>query len=172
MVANTVANDYMPAHCLLCAPQTWLVFVLARSSLASRGMPRSGMPRSGMPRSGMPRRMWIAVVIVVGTGATGLLFSQPHASDANMPLTVVPAVPAQQDVRVRHEYITLMSPPPVYSPRLSSPTLSASAATAAPPEATNRPRRSRPTERALLSKVGRAVAGDGRYRPEPFPRLR
>ncbi|MDQ3419259.1 MAG: hypothetical protein M3541_10815 [Acidobacteriota bacterium] len=116
----------------------------------------------------MPRRIWMVVVTVVGTAATALLFSQPHASDADMPLTVVTPVPAP-DVQILHEYITIApaQPRPGPSPRLSSVSASASSSATTP----SRARRSRPTERALLSKVARAVAGDGRYRPEPFPRL-
>ena len=123
----------------------------------------------------MPRNVWIAAVLVIGMGATALLVSQPHPSDlaaSSSPPTVVKPVPSP-DVRVRHEYITITPierEPRRPSPRLSTVSLSASAKGA--PSPAGRARQPQPTERALLSKVGRAVAGDGRFRPEPFPRLR
>ena len=122
----------------------------------------------------MSRRIWIAAAaLIAGVGATALLLSQPRALEA--PLTQPPTAVADvsaRDVRVQHEYITITParPDPILRPRPSTASLSASASNAV--TVPSRWRRAQPTDRALLSKVGRAVAGDGRYRPEPFPRLR
>lgn len=120
----------------------------------------------------MPRGIWITAALVAGTGIAALLISQPHASDGDMPLTVARPVPSR-DVQVRHEFVRLPSTRPaprVPRARQAIMSLAASAQGAAP--APIAARQARPTERALLSKVGRAVAGDGRFRPEPFPKLR
>src|SRR5918993_1135150 len=136
--------------------RNWLARSLARSSLHS---------------CGMSRRIWTATALIAGTGAAALLLSQPHASDARTPETVVTARPSP-DVRVQHDFITIAParPGPVSRPRLPSGSLSASAWR--PQASRPRARRSPASEPALLAKVGRAVAGNGRHRPEPFPRLR
>jgi len=81
------------------------------------------------------------------------------------------------DVRVRHEFVTI-STPPVNWQRAARPPATARPATAAlrtpspaqppPPPAVARARE----DLGLLERAGRAVIGDGRYRPEPFPRIK
>ncbi|HVJ26551.1 MAG TPA: hypothetical protein VM493_03380 [Vicinamibacterales bacterium] len=119
----------------------------------------------------MSRKIWTAAALLAGTGAAALLLSQPHASDARTPDTVVTATPSR-DVRVQHEFITIAParPAPVIRSRPSGASLSASATRSLTVPA--RPPHSPSSEPALLAKVGRAVTGDGRHRPEPFPRVR
>lgn len=128
----------------------------------------------------MTRTIWTAAVLVAGTAATALLLSQRHLSDADRALTVTKPQPAP-DVRVRHDFISIALPAaaPIVSPRRSQPASSMSpmsAMTGAPSSlyrpSSSRVLRSGSDDTRLLSKVRRVVAGDGRYRPEPFPRVK
>jgi hypothetical protein len=114
---------------------------------------------------------------MVATAAAVLLVNQSHSSDASVRVAAVEKMIPTADVRVRHDFVTVALPPPIkgVTPRLGPPatSLSASAGSAqSPATSPSPPRRTRTNDGPLLAKVGRAVAGDGRYRPEPFPRVR
>ena len=143
----------------------------SKTSTRRRNRLPGSVARSSLYSRRMSRKIWTAAALVAGIGAAALLLSQPHASDARTPDTVVTATPSR-DVRVQHEFITIAParPAPVIRRRPSGGSLSASATKSLTVPA--RTRRSPSTEPALLAKVGRAVAGDGRHRPEPFPRVR
>jgi len=85
------------------------------------------------------------------------------------------ATPAQPlpDVRVRHSYVTVMPPAVTAMPAAVKTDRAPVRVAAAPPS-----RRPDPVQLATTRQVGmvakarRALVGDGRYRPEPFPRIR
>lgn len=113
----------------------------------------------------MTRKRWIAAAIVTAAGATALLAGK-QAPDADIQAgtpAVIRHEPAR-DVRVRHEFVRIPLPP--VAPRLEA----RAAAPAAPRRA--RPARAEADDEALLSKARRVLVGDGRYRPEPFPRIK
>ena len=121
----------------------------------------------------MIRRILIGVVLIGAFAAGSLLFRQGPVPQTD--LEAAPSSPAPvQAVQVKHDFVVVPMPSPVNgtgsrSPR-EAPSLSVSAS--------NRPSVSAPRPQPrraaapLLAKVGRAVAGDGRYRPEPFPRVK
>ena len=121
----------------------------------------------------MIRRISIAVVLVAAFATGSLLFRQAPVPQTD--LEAAPASPALvQTVQVKHDFVVVPMPSPVKgtgsrSPR-EVPSLSVSASNRPAVSASRQqPRRA---EAPLLAKVRRAVAGDGRYRPEPFPRVR
>jgi len=121
----------------------------------------------------MTRRLWISAVLLAGTAATtALLPSQGRSTPADLPKSATNLVPAPE-VRVRHHFVTVAPPPvvPGVAPHLSRPASSLSVSHSVPAASGVRSRRSREDMRVLF-KVGRAVTGDGRHRPEPFPRLK
>ena len=97
-----------------------------------------------------------------------LMLHPPPASAPRVDLTAVPPVVAPQtapeaadpSVRVVHELVRLPKPRPQH---INPPVHWRSARLAAP-----EPSDSRPT---LIVRARRAFVGDGRYKPEPFPRL-
>lgn len=72
--------------------------------------------------------------------------------------------PEERDVRVEHELIAVAEPSP------PAPAARPNPVRAVPPAARARAERADAT--TSPGKVRRAFLGDGRYRPEPFPRAR
>ena len=127
----------------------------------------------------MYRSMWIPALVVAaaGTGVTALLLSQSRPSVAQVTSSSSKAARVA-DVQVRHEFVTLQVPasaPGTHTQPSQPATISASASAAVPRlvrRTSPQGRRAHAEPAALLSRVGRAVAGDGRHRPEPFPRIK
>ena len=65
------------------------------------------------------------------------------------------------DIRIEHQLIQVAEPP---TPRRRPPTVAVSRV------APVRKPAQRSRQEALVVRVGRLLMGDGRYRPEPFPR--
>lgn len=111
----------------------------------------------------MNRTMGIALVIMTAFAA-GLLIRDGSRSEAEASVTTVGSEPAlERSVRVRHDFVTV--PLPVPPPQLETSGQPASAAS---------PRLRRASEHrdTALSKARLAILGDGRFRPEPFPRVK
>src|SRR5688500_12566762 len=106
----------------------------------------------------MKRTLWTALALVaVATVATALLQGDPSNAEAEqVPLTTIRAA---GDVQVRHAFVTIATPVP------------AAAATrrSVPP---GPPARRTSREAGGWSKTARALVGDGRHRPQPFPRIK
>jgi hypothetical protein len=104
------------------------------------------------------RLLWIGL----GSLFAILLFRAPAGSPPAKSETVAPALIDPPGVRVEHE---LVAASVVREP------VTRRAAAAAPPPAdpVTRPH-TRPE--GFLSKARRTIIGDGRHRPEPFPRVR
>jgi hypothetical protein len=97
----------------------------------------------------------------------------PMISAATPAAEPVAAPPPSSHVKIRHEFITVATAPVRPTPR----TRMAAAGPpkpAAPPPPSPSPPRVQPagSEPTLLEKARRAIVGDGRHRPEPFPRVR
>jgi Tfp pilus assembly protein PilX len=108
----------------------------------------------------MKRTLWIALgLVAVATAAAALLQGEPSNAEADMEVPFRAAETALDDVQVRHEFVTIATPLP-------------------PPAATSRsvtprqPARRTSPGAGPLSKTARALVGDGRHRPEPFPRVK
>lgn len=92
--------------------------------------------------------------------------------DAGEKGTIAAAAPLagpapDRQVRVKHELVTAIVPTVTARSESRAPT--------APRVHTERPalrRAMRDSAPNLLQKAGRAIVGDGTYRPEPFPRIR
>jgi hypothetical protein len=117
--------------------------------------------------------------------AAAVLFRSSPAGDAAARVEAPPAPRLLPDVRVKHEFIEIpIRTPPTLQAR--SPQRSASAERMRPeapprvPARTDAIRtasavsRDEPSDRraSLLVRAGRAIVGDGKYRPEPFPRIK
>ena len=97
-----------------------------------------------------------------------LMLYPPPASSPRISPPAVPPVAAPQglleeaapSVRIEHELVRLPKPRP---PRINRPVQWRSTRVAAAEPAGPQP--------PLLVRARRAFVGDGRYRPEPFPRL-
>jgi len=101
--------------------------------------------------------MMLAVLMLYPPSASSPLRARPDIQLPASPGIVEPAAPS---VRVEHELVRLPRPrlPQVSRPRaLRTTRLSV----------TDQPE----TRVPLLVRARRAVIGDGRYKPEPFPRL-
>ena len=100
---------------------------------------------------------------VLGAGLTALALLWP--APAESPVPAGQASPGR--VQIQHELIRIEPAPPtapqrsVRRPRLSSATRLAAF----------KPSPAR-TQANLAVRAGRMLAGDGRYRPQPFPRVR
>jgi len=131
----------------------------------------------------MKRSLWLILATLTPLAAIGLFRFQPEKlSEA------APSLERLADVRVQHDYVTVTMPVtdgPVITTgrnRLANarPAETPSAIRALDrQEETERasPSRYRPVNRAsrdqtLFEKARRAFVGDGRHRPEPFPRPR
>lgn len=123
-----------------------------------RPVARPWLRQGGM----MPR---VITVSLAAAGVAALLWSsgggkglRASADDVAFPSASVPAPPS---VRVQHEYIQA-SPAPMAPP---SPSRRARPSRTAPLE----PRKASSSPQ-FVERARRAILGDGRYRPEPFPR--
>lgn len=109
-------------------------------------------------------RRWVFVAAAALVILTLLVIwrspASPHAVDqANV------AANATRDVQVQHQLVTVTS--------TTSPTLSS--VTAAPGRtlvARTERRQSAQPASTVLARAKRALLGDGRHRPEPFPRIK
>jgi hypothetical protein len=96
-------------------------------------------------------------LIMMSLGAVALLWPSPADSPVR---TAIPAEPAP--VRIEHQLIRINPPPPPQRPRPRVAYLVNRLADGKTPPA--------PPSRGLVVRAGRMLVGDGRYRPEPFPR--
>jgi len=111
----------------------------------------------------MGRRTW-AVLTVAGVAAA--VVAMP-VTLRQMPGTPVSAAPDadEQTVRVEHEFVSLpASPEPLAD---AAPVVNVERVAALPPR-----RVVPPAPRTPGNKAKSVLLGDGRYRPEPFPRPR
>ena len=76
----------------------------------------------------------------------------------------VAAAASDAEVRVRHEFVTA-APASLLTPRTTLPGLPAR-------RAVQRNAEHRAPRPGLIARARRAVTGDGRHRPEPFPRVK
>ena len=130
----------------------------------------------------MKRSLWLILATLIPIAAIGLFRFRPEKVNEG-----APSFERLADVRVQHDYVTVTVP--VTGPVITSgrnrlanarPAEAPSAVKALDrPGETERasPGRSRPVNRAsrdetLFEKARRAFVGDGRHRPEPFPRPR
>jgi hypothetical protein len=108
----------------------------------------------------MKRTLWIALALVaVATAVTALLQTEPPNAEARTDVPFRATETAVDDVRVRHELVTIATPVP------------------APVAASRRVTPRQPSRRTSpvagpWSKTARALVGDGNHRPEPFPRIK
>ena len=133
----------------------------------------------------MNRGLWLILAALAVIAAVVLFRYDPEPVAA---IESSPAPPERTDaVRVSHEFVTVTIPP-VTSKRISRPAsprkqtvLATDRSNDSAPrrdvvKASNRTTdsddRSEPREGNLLERAGRALIGDGKYRPEPFPRIR
>ena len=121
----------------------------------------------------MTRTVWTAAVLVAAIATGAMLFSQPQLSEADAPPPATTPAPLG-DVKVRHDLVVVPLAVPIEKsgPRSPRQASSVSASASGRADFTGRARQTPPAAAPLLAKVRRAVAGDGRYRPEPFPRVR
>lgn len=127
------------------------------------------------------RVLWLMFGILALLAAAVLLRSGP-TGDAVARMEETPSPSVLPDVRVKHEFISI----PIAAP----PRTSLARTQASPPVERKRPktpiadrgsdvvrtaaRQEDASDRRanLLVRAGRAVIGDGKYRPEPFPRIK
>lgn len=133
---------------------------------------------------GVKRVLW-TIFVGLALLAAAVLFRSGPARDAVARVEAPHAPSALPDVRVKHEFIEV----PIPTPRTSlarSPQPSASVARKGPQAPPSVPARADavrtaravsdadPSDRraSLLVRAGRAIVGDGKHRPEPFPRIK
>lgn len=123
------------------------------------------LARSSLTRQLMKRTFWIAVALVAAVTTVVLVREQQRLAGSASGGAVLGSQP-MADVQVRHEFVTVAAPAP-------APLLETRSVTPGPaaPRRTDRQGSIRQNE-ALLSRARRAFLGDGRYRPEPFPRAK
>ncbi|HVL66128.1 MAG TPA: hypothetical protein VM364_02570 [Vicinamibacterales bacterium] len=114
------------------------------------------------------KRIWTLAAVAFVIGLLPLLgrrttsgAPEPQPASASM---VVAAQPAP-DVRVEHQLITV----DVIAESASRPTPPPPARAAATAAGARQPE---PAERRLVDRARRVILGDGRHRPEPFPRVK
>ena len=128
----------------------------------------------------MKHGLWLIFAALAMIAAT-VLFRYDPEPVAAIESTPVPAKPAAA-VRVSHEFVTVKIPAAATTPR-RQPSVSHSRTVLAAHGGTGSIGRrdvlkasNRDTTPSrdgnLLEKAGRAFIGDGKYRPEPFPRIR
>lgn len=116
----------------------------------------------------MVRTSWLTLVAVVLATvvlvSTWLWQNRLPSAGAGTSIAEGPR-PILPDVEVRHEIVRLSPGPPPASIRAQGHRVQPVRQT---PPRVFRARR----DESLLDKARRTVVGDGRYRPEPFPRVR
>ena len=119
----------------------------------------------------MKRSLWLIFGALLLLAAVALF----RAGTTEDLVAAIEAPPAPlQDVQVRHEFVTV--PVPAATPRTAvgarthPPPIRT--AVARPPGGPGEPAPARGARRdaGFFERARRAVVGDGRYRPEPFPR--
>ena len=134
-------------------------------------------------RGGVKRVLWLTFMGLALLASTVLFRSGPTGDAlANVEPTPPPSV--LPDVRVKHEFVTIPLPP-TPSTSLAHRSESSAPAVKKRAEASSRARadvvrtanlagKAGAPDRQdnLLIRAGRAVIGDGKYRPEPFPRIK
>ena len=133
----------------------------------------------------MQRRLWFIFAAIAMIAAIALFRYDPEPAAALESATVPSASPVA--VRVSHEFVMVEFPAPATQP-VGRPSMSrretivAMRAAGGPVErrdtlkASNRGSdpavRPASSDQNLLERAGRAIVGDGKYRPQPFPRIR
>jgi len=138
------------------------------------------LARSSLVGCIVKRSLWIIFGVLVILAAAALFqWAQTGESVAaiDAPAPVAAPPPALPDVRVRHEFVTVSAPSaPEAPPRASRAVASAARTPAAarPAPGPDKPPAVRRASRDanFFERARRAVVGDGRYRPEPFPRVK
>ena len=106
------------------------------------------------------RSKWIVLMLA----AVALLW--PATAESPVGAAAAPLAPAQAAaVTVEHELVVVSPAPPLAAtpPRRSAPPASPAVRLTAGPGRALKPA-------GFAVRAGRALVGDGRYRPEPFPR--
>ena len=109
----------------------------------------------------------------------GIALLMPWRTESPLPGSTGVAAPSRTDERVRIEHdlvrIPVTAPKPVKSARVvrpvPAPSVQRSHVESQPLRASNSTRES-DRERGLVGKAVKRIMGDGRYRPEPFPRVK
>jgi hypothetical protein len=133
---------------------------------------------------GVKRVLWL-IFGGLALLAAAVLFRSDPAGDAAARVDAPPAPSVLPDVRVKHEFIEVPIPTPrtslARSPQRSAPVAKTRPQVAARVRTTADGVRSasavskdEPSDRraSLLARAGRAIVGDGKHRPEPFPRIK
>ena len=124
----------------------------------------------------MRARKW-----VMAASALGVVLAMPITlrQMSGQPAAAEPGEPPESKpdervetraVRVEHEFITLVDTAPVESDPVTAVRTASVRALPHVRRARNEPKAD--AEKTLAEKTRRALLGDGRYRPEPFPRAR
>jgi hypothetical protein len=122
------------------------------------------------------RSLWILFLALVVLGALAL-FQPGSAGDVVASHETSP--PPLAPVTVRHELVTVPAPAPTAPPTRTAhradppaapaPTLGARPTTAGASAPAVQPAS---RDQSFFNRARRAVVGDGRYRPQPFPRVK
>jgi hypothetical protein len=126
----------------------------------------------------------LATVLALGALAAGglLLVARSAGPSTAAPATVVAPGPpgggsvsvgSSDTVHVEHEIVVVPHTPPATPPATRDPARqgrSAQARSALQASRSSRPQADEPS-RGVAARAGRLLVGDGRYRPEPFPRV-
>jgi len=131
----------------------------------------------------MKRIVWLILAAFTPIAAIGVFRFKPRSG-----AEAAPGIVRLHDVRVQHEYVTVAIPangtPVITSPRtrLASASMEQTPSVtqavdrrtdaARPSPARDRPVRRASGDQSIFDKARRAFVGDGRHRPEPFPRPR
>ena len=118
------------------------------------------------------RRLTLGACLMVGVALL-----MPWQTESPLPGSTAVAAPSRADERVRIEHevvrIPVTAPRPMKSTRLAQPVplprVERSRVESQPLRASNPPL---DPERGLVGKAVKRIVGDGRYRPEPFPRVK
>ena len=118
-----------------------------------------------------PRRLILGACLVVVA-----VLLMPWRTTSPLPGSTAVAAPARTDERVRIEHEVVRIPvtapkPPVKSVRLTQP-LPTPRRVASPLLRASNFAPSPEPERGFVGKAVKRIVGDGRYRPEPFPRVK
>jgi hypothetical protein len=124
----------------------------------------------------MMRKALFLVVLLTVVATAALKLGRPRPgpmiSAATPAAELVAGRPTMSHVKVRHELITVAAAP-VPSPRRARMAAAGPPKLAAPRQTSPPlPEQQASSEATLLGKARRAIVGDGRHRPEPFPRVR
>lgn len=133
-------------------------------------------------RGDVKRVLWLMFMGLALLAAVVLFRSGP-TGDALASVESTPPPSVLPDVRVKHEFVAIPLPPPPATSLADRSEGTAPAAKKRREASSSRPdvvRTANLASRAgapdrqdnLLIRAGRAVIGDGKHRPEPFPRIK